>query len=101
MANQFGIKIKQLREYHNLLQRQVSSQMEMDTPMLSKIERGERKARKEQVLLFARILKASVEDLMTLWLADQVLEVVQDEHSALRAVQLAEKEVKNYYKVNR
>lgn len=69
--------------------------------MLSKIERGERKARKEQVLLFARILKASVEDLMTLWLADQVLEVVQDEHSALRAVQLAEKEVKNYYKVNR
>ena len=69
--------------------------------MLSKIERGERKARKEQVLLFARILKISVEDLMTLWLADQVLEVVQDEYSALRAVQLAEKEVKNYHKINR
>ena len=100
MANQFGIKIKQLREQHQLLQRQVSSQMEIDTPMLSKIERGERKARKEQVLLFAKILKIGPEDLLTLWLADQVLEVVQNEHSALRAVRLAEKEVKNYHRFN-
>ncbi|GAC1314153.1 MAG: hypothetical protein NVSMB24_38450 [Mucilaginibacter sp.] len=100
MANQFGTKIKQLREQNNLLQRHVSSQMEIDTPMLSKIERGERKARKEQVLLFAKILKAGPEDLLTLWLADQVLEVVQNEHSALRAVRLAEKEVKNHHKTN-
>jgi transcriptional regulator with XRE-family HTH domain len=101
VANQFGNKIKQLREQNNLLQRHVSSQMEIDTPMLSKIERGERKAKKEQVLLFAKILKIGSEDLLTLWLADQVLEVVQNENSALRAVRLAEKEVKNYHKINR
>ena len=55
MANQFGDKIKQLREANHLLQRQVASELEIDTPMLSKIERGDRKAKKEQVLLFAKL----------------------------------------------
>ena len=38
----FGKKIKELREEHGLLQRQLSAALEIDTPMYSKIERGER-----------------------------------------------------------
>ncbi len=94
MANQFGEKIRHLREANHLLQRQVASLMEIDTPMLSKLERGERKAKKEQVFLFAKILKANKEELLTIWLADQVLEVVQNEALALQAMHLAEIEVK-------
>ncbi|MBL7703642.1 MAG: helix-turn-helix transcriptional regulator [Ferruginibacter sp.] len=94
MANQFGEKIKQLRKVNRLLQRQVASQLEIDTPMLSKIERGERKAKKEQVLHFAKILNTGKDELLTLWLADQVVEVVQDEDLALRAMQVAQDEVK-------
>ena len=101
MANQFGEKIKQLRKVNRLLQRQVASQMEIDTPMLSKIERGERKAKKDQVLHFAKILNAGKDELLTLWLADQVVEVVQDEDLALRAMQVAEEEVKSISKKNR
>lgn len=94
MANQFGEKIKQLRKVNRLLQRQVASQLEIDTPMLSKIERGDRKAKKEQVLHFAKILNTGKDELLTLWLADQVVEVVQDEDLALRAMQVAQDEVK-------
>jgi transcriptional regulator with XRE-family HTH domain len=94
LANQFGDKIKQLRKVNRLLQRQVASQMEIDTPMLSKIERGERKAKKVQVLHFAKILNASKDELLTLWLADQVVEVVENEDLALKAMQVAEEEVK-------
>lgn len=94
MANQFGEKIKQLRDANNLLQRQVTSQMDIDTPMLSKIERGERKAKKEQVLLFAKVYNVEKEELLTLWLADQVLEVVEGEDQALNAMHLAEEEIK-------
>lgn len=94
MANQFGEKIKQLRKVNRLLQRQVASQLEIDTPMLSKIERGDRKAKKEQVLLFAQILDGNKEELLTLWLADQVVEVVQNEDFALGAMQMAEEEIK-------
>ena len=101
MANQFGEKIKQLRKANRLLQREVAVQMEIDTPMLSKIERGERKAKKEQVLHFAKILNADKDELLTLWLADQVVEVVQDEDLALRAMQVAEQEVKSNSRKNR
>jgi transcriptional regulator with XRE-family HTH domain len=94
MANQFGEKIKHLREANRLLQRQIASQMNIDTPMLSKIERGERKAKKEKVALFAKLLDVNQDELLTLWLADQVVEVVEGEYLALKAMQVAEEEVK-------
>ncbi|GAC1425250.1 MAG: hypothetical protein NVSMB7_01510 [Chitinophagaceae bacterium] len=94
MGNQFGSTIRKLREVKHLLQRQIASQLEMDTPLLSKIERGERKAKKEQVAFFAKILGADKEALLTLWLADQITDIVQDEALALKAMQVAEEEVK-------
>ncbi|MBS1748631.1 MAG: helix-turn-helix transcriptional regulator [Bacteroidetes bacterium] len=99
MANQFGDKIKQLREANHLLQRQVASELEIDTPMLSKIERGDRKAKKEQVLLFAKLYNADKEVLLTLWLADQVYDLVKDEEMATDALKVAESQFK--YKTRR
>jgi transcriptional regulator with XRE-family HTH domain len=92
--NQFGERIKQLREQKNLLQRQISYQLDIDTPMLSKIERGERRAKKEQVLIFATVFSVKEDELLSLWLADQVYEIVKDEDVALKAIQVAEEEVK-------
>ncbi len=99
MANQFGDKIKQLREANHLLQRQVASELEIDTPMLSKIERGDRKAKREQVLLFAKLYNAEKEVLLTLWLADQVYDLVKDEEMATDALRVAESQFK--YKTRR
>ena len=62
--------------------------------LLSKIERGERKAKKEQVPLFEKILKVKKDELLTLWLADQVLELVSNEPVALKAIDLAQREIK-------
>ena len=95
MANLFGEKIKQLREANNLLQRQVASQLEIDTPMLSKIERGERKAKKQQVLIFAKMLNISKDELLTLWLADQVYDVIEGEPMADEALKSVSKKIKN------
>jgi transcriptional regulator with XRE-family HTH domain len=94
MANQFGVKIKELREANNLLQRQVASQLEIDTPMLSKIERGERKAKKEQVVLFADLYKTNKDELLTLWLADQIYDIIKDEDLASKAMDVAQEELK-------
>jgi transcriptional regulator with XRE-family HTH domain len=98
MANQFGERIRQLREENRLLLRQVAGHLNMDTPMLSKIERGERKAKKEQVPLFAKLLKTGADELLTLWLADQLVEVVEGESLGLKAIQMAEDEVKYHSK---
>lgn len=75
----FGERIKELREQHNILQREVAAALQMDTAMLSKIERGERKARKEQIKRFAHLFKIDQDVLLTLWFADQVYEIVKDE----------------------
>jgi len=38
----FGNKIKELRDENGILQRQLAALLEIDTPMFSKIERGDR-----------------------------------------------------------
>ena len=75
----FANQIKQLREENNLLQRQLASALEIDTPMYSKIERGDRLAKREQVVIIARFLSTDENELLTLWLADKVLDVLVGE----------------------
>lgn len=94
MVSQFGNKIRQLREQQNLLLRQVAPLLEIDTPLLSKIERGDRTAKKEMVSKLAEILKADKEELLTLWLADQVYDVVKDEDVANEAIKNVSKKIK-------
>lgn len=94
MDSRFGNKIRTLREENNLLLRQVASILEMDTAQLSKIERGERQAKKETVLKISVILKVQEKELLTLWLADQIYEVVKDDENALQAMMIAEDSVK-------
>jgi Helix-turn-helix. len=91
---QFGERIRELRESKELLQRQLAASLEIDTPMFSKIERGQRRAKREQVLLLAELLDTNVNDLLTLWLADQVYDLVKDEEIAAQALKVAEEEVK-------
>jgi transcriptional regulator with XRE-family HTH domain len=96
--NLFGEKIRLLREGQNLLQRQVASQLDIDTPMLSKIERGERLAKKEQVIILADLFKVGKDDLLSIWLADKVYDIVKDEDVALKAIQVAENQIKYHKK---
>lgn len=91
---QFGERIKELRESQGLLQRQLAASLEIDTPMFSKIERGERRAKREQVLKLAELLGTDVNDLLTLWLADQVYDLVKDEDTANAILREAEEKVK-------
>jgi len=97
MANKFGEHIRRLREAQNLLQRQVAAALDIDTPMLSKIERGERQAKREQVARFAKTLGAKEKELLTLWLADRIYDVIKDEGDAAEAMRVAE-EAYNYQK---
>jgi len=90
----FGNRIKELRESKGLLQRQLAAALEMDTPMFSKIERGERKAKRQQVLVLSKLLKENEEELLTLWLADKVHEVLKDEDVAAQVLQIVSKDFK-------
>lgn len=75
----FGDKIKKLRENRRLLQRQMAMSLGIDVPMYSRIERGERRAKREQVIILSQILDVETEDLLCLWLADKVVSVIHEE----------------------
>jgi len=77
---------KELREEKRILQRHLADKLDMDTPMYSKIERGERKAKREQILKLATLLDADENELLTLWLADQVYVLVRYEGIATHAL---------------
>ena len=85
----FGEYIKQMREQNQLLQRQLANALDMDTAMLSKIERGERRAKREHIPIFASILKANVKELFTMWMADQVYNLIKEEDNAKEILKIA------------
>ena len=70
---------KELREEQGLLQLQLSAALEIDTPMYSKIERGERKAKRSQIPIMAKFFEIDEKELLTIWLADKVLDTVENE----------------------
>lgn len=94
MATQLGDKIRELRTKQHLLLRQVASKLDVDTSIISKMERGERPTKKEQIAILADILKADKEELHTLWLADQVMDVIKDEPLADEALKSVSKKIK-------
>ena len=91
----FGRKIKELREERGLVQRQLSAALEIDTPMYSKIERGERKAKRSQIPIMAQMFEIDEKELLTIWLADKVLDTVEVEEDVSHdALVYAQKEMK-------
>jgi transcriptional regulator with XRE-family HTH domain len=92
---QFGERIRELRESQGLLQRQLAADLEIDTPMFSKIERGERKAKREQVEQLAELLHTDKTQLLSLWLANQIFDFVKDETFASNALHMVIDWIKN------
>lgn len=92
----FAHKLKELRERNNLLQRQMSAALEIDTGLYSKYERGERIPRREQVVQMAEIFKIDKNELLTLWLADQVYVMVKDDDNAGRALNVVQENILGY-----
>ena len=65
-----GQKIKELRLENGVLQRQLASLLEIDTPMFSKIERGDRRAKRTQVIQIANYFNVNEKERrtrQTLW----------------------------------
>ena len=86
----FGDKIKELRDEHGVLQRQLAALLKIDTQIFSKIERDDRYAKWTQVIQLAEYFKIDKNEFLTLWLADKVLNAVEGEDEIKRnAIEVA------------
>ena len=75
----FSEHIKELRIQNQMPQRQLAAALDIDTATYCKIEKGERRAKREQVSILSKLFNVNTEQLLILWLADQVSAVVSSE----------------------
>ena len=75
----FMERIKQLREISQLPQRKLAEALDIDSATYCKIEKGERRVKREQVVTIAKMLQTDQDKLLSLWLADQLVAIVTDE----------------------
>jgi len=87
--------LKQKREKKKLLMREVAALVNVDTAIISKIEKGDRIPTKEQIEKLAVALDIDHKKLLTLWLSEKIYKDVQKESVAIDAIKLALKRIKN------
>ncbi len=90
--NTLGDKIRQSREKQGLLLRQAAAFLEVDTALVSKLERGERRPQKEHVIKLAEFLKMKPDELLVLWMADKITDFITQDELGVKALDLVRKE---------
>jgi transcriptional regulator with XRE-family HTH domain len=82
MSTFFGYKIRTLREKKQIPQRQLAAALEIDTATYCKIEKGDRRAKREQITVLADLLEVDPKELIRLWSADKVYDIIAEEEEA-------------------
>ncbi|MCP4552795.1 MAG: helix-turn-helix domain-containing protein [Bacteroidetes bacterium] len=92
----FGNKLKTLREGKQIPQRQLASVLEIDTATYCKIEKGDRRAKREQVKTLAELLQTDTKELLRLWSADKVYALIADEDEATQILNVVAENITHY-----
>ena len=87
--NNLGKKIRNEREKQSLLLRQVAAFLEIDTALISKVERGERKLSRTYVVKLAELFAIPEEELISLWLSDKIIDVIGEDNYAKQGLSIA------------
>lgn len=87
-----GQRLRELREKKGMLLREVAAHLEIDTAMISKIEREEKSCKREHILKLAKVLESSEQELTVLWLSDSIYPIVKDETYGIKALDQVKKD---------
>jgi len=88
-----GEIIREKREERGWLLRHLAAELDIDQALLSKIERGERKATKDQIQKFASVLGLKKGELMLQYLSENIVYEIIEEKNALDVLQVAEDKI--------
>lgn len=89
-----GSRLRKLREERLLTLKKMADILQIDQAILCKIEKGQRKASREQVVRLAQFFNVKEQMLLTEWLSDKLAYELENEPGALKALQLAEEKFK-------
>lgn len=100
MSIMLGKRLKKLREGKGLPQRSIAAILEIDTATYCKIEKGERYAKKEQVLKLSRYLNFDEKELLKLWSADKVYKIIINEENPIEILNLVAEKMDSFKHTN-
>jgi Fic family protein/DNA-binding XRE family transcriptional regulator len=86
--------LKNAREQKGLKTREVAQYIGIDQALISKFESGTRKPTKEQIIKLASLLEIDFETIMVAWLKEKILYEIGNDEFALKALIVAEQEIK-------
>ena len=96
MSTIFGNRIKTIREEKQIPQRQLASALEIDTATYCKIEKGDRRAKREQITILADLLEVDSKELIRLWSADKVYDIIAEEEEATQILNVVAESIVQY-----
>ena len=86
--------LKNARERKGLKTREVAQLLGIDQALISKFEGGSRKPTREQVIKLASLLEIDLETIMVAWLKEKILYEIGQDEFALKALLVAEEEIR-------
>ncbi len=95
-----GNLLREEREKRNLLLREASALLEIDQAILSKIERNDRRATKQQIIKFSNVYEINKDELLIAWLSDKVANELFEEAIAKEVLIVAEQKINYQRKKN-
>ena len=90
-----GQKLKELREEHQFVQREVAAKLEVDTAYVSKMENGTKQVSRSWLPILAEMFEVQESELVTLWIADKVDRIISAEDYGMKALELILKKQQN------
>ena len=96
MSTIFGNRIKTIREEKQIPQRQLASALKIDTATYCKIEKGDRRAKREQVFILSELLEVDSKELIRLWSADKVYDIIAEEDEATQILNVVAESIVEY-----
>jgi DNA (cytosine-5)-methyltransferase 1 len=101
MKNNVGAIIRKLREDRHLSLNTVAIALNIDTSLLSKIERSERNATKDQILKLCETFRVETKYLLIPYLSEIVCEGIGSEDCAEEVLKLSENKIKTMHNISK
>jgi len=88
-----GELLRTLRKKEGYPLRKVAAFLDIDQAILSKIERGQRKLKKEQIIKLADFFSYDEKEMLVIFLSDQIIYEIGKEDYAKEALKVAEEKI--------
>lgn len=92
--------LKSKRESKGLLLREVASEIEVDTALVSKIENSDRRPTKEQLKRLSKTLEIDFVKLLTMWHVEKIYKEIKDEKNLQQIIKELNKVVRKNNKLS-